>query len=94
MLLVLAVLAVPFTQQGTDTTFAVRGATRLELSSADGGITVQTWSRSAIRVEAAHNEDSRIEVDQAGRTVSLRARARYGPAEVNWKLTVPADMAL
>jgi DUF4097 and DUF4098 domain-containing protein YvlB len=94
MLLVLAVLVTPFGPQGTDTTFAVRGETRLELSSAEGGITVQTWNRNSIRVEADHDEDTRIEIDQAGRTVSLRARARYGPSEVDWKLTVPAEMAL
>lgn len=94
MLLVLAVLAAPVMQQGTDTTIALHGETRLELSSADGGITVQTWSRNAIRVEADHDDDTRIEVDQGGRAVTLRARARYGPSEVSWRVTVPAEMAL
>lgn len=94
MLLFLAVLAAATSPQGTDTTISVRRDTRLELSSAEGGITVQTWSRSAIRVEADHDEDTHVEVDQGGRTVRLRARARYGPSEVSWRLTVPAEMAL
>jgi len=94
MLFTLTVLAAALAPQGTDTTIAVRGATRLELSSIEGEITVQTWGRDAARIQADHDADTRIEIDQGGRTIRLRARARYGPAEVNWQLTVPADMGL
>jgi hypothetical protein len=94
MLLILAALAVTASPQGTDTTISVRGDTRLELSSAEGEVTVQTWSRSAIRIAADHDEDTHVEVDQGGRTLRLRARARYGPSEVSWRLTVPVEMAL
>lgn len=91
MLLLLAALVA---SQGTDTTIQVKSGSRLELSSIDGDITVQTWSRSAVRVEATHDEDTRIDVDQGDRTLSVSARSRYGPSEVTWRLTVPADMAL
>lgn len=91
MLLLLAALVL--TPQGTDTSIAVRGTTRLELSSADGSITVDTWNQNTVRVRT-DDDDARIDVDQSGRTMSLRARARYGPSEVNWRLTVPAEMAL
>jgi environmental stress-induced protein Ves len=94
MLFLLAALTTAAPFQGTDTTVSVRAGSRLELSSTEGGITVQTWNRSAIRVEADHDDDTRVEIDQGGRTVNVRARARYGPAEVTWRLTVPADMAL
>jgi Toastrack DUF4097 len=94
MLLAIALMAATSLSQGTDTTISVRADTRLELSSAEGSITVQTWSRNAIRIDADHDEDTRIELDQGGRTLRLRARTRYGPSEVNWRLTVPAEMAL
>lgn len=94
MLVLLAALTVSALPQSTDTTVALRGATRLELSSTEGGITIQTWNRDAIRVEAEHDDDTRIEVDQRGRVVSVKARARYGPAEVTWRVTVPAGMSL
>jgi DUF4097 and DUF4098 domain-containing protein YvlB len=80
--------------QGTDTTISVRAATRLELSSFEGDITVQSWNRNAVRIEADHDEETRIAVDQGSRTLSVRARWRHGPAEVTWRLTVPAEMAL
>lgn len=89
LLLVLAALP-----QGTDTTIAVRGATRLELSSHEGSITVRTWNRPEVRIEADHDEDTRIAVEAGGRTLEVHARSRYGPAEVTWRLTVPASLGL
>jgi len=94
MLFAFALLTTALAPQGTDTTIAVRGATRLEVSSTEGEITVQTWNRSSVRIVADHDDDTRIEVDQSGRTIRLRGRARYGPSEVSWRLTVPADLAL
>jgi DUF4097 and DUF4098 domain-containing protein YvlB len=93
MLFTVAVLAA-LIPQGTDTTISVRRGAHLELSSTDGDITVQTWNRDAVRVQGDHDEDTRVEIDQNGRAVRIRARARYGPAEVSWRLTVPADMEL
>ncbi len=89
--LLLALAALP---QGTDTTIAVRGATRLELSSLEGTITVRTWNRPDVRIEADHDDDTRIAVETGGRTLEVHARSRYGPAEVTWRLTIPADLAL
>lgn len=89
-----AVLTLALALQGTDTTFAVRPGTRLDLSSFEGDITISTWSRAAIRVEAEHDEDTRVDIDQGSGRVSLRGRSRYGPPEVTWRLTVPADVAL
>lgn len=89
--LLLALAALP---QGTDTTIAVRGATRLELSSMEGNITVRTWNRPEVRIEADHDDDTRIAVEVGGRTLEVHARSRYGPAEVTWRLTVPAELGL
>ncbi|HEY7683288.1 MAG TPA: DUF4097 family beta strand repeat-containing protein [Gemmatimonadales bacterium] len=94
MLFLFALLGATTALSSTDTIIPVRGGSRLELSSAEGGITVQTWGRAAIRVQADHDEDTRIDIDQGGRAINLRARGRYGPPEVTWRLTIPADMAL
>jgi DUF4097 and DUF4098 domain-containing protein YvlB len=92
LLLIASLAALP--PQSIDTTVPVRAGSRLELSGQEGNITVATWSRSAIRIETDEDEDSRIEVDEHGGTVSLRAAHRHGPSDVSWKLTVPAEMAL
>jgi DUF4097 and DUF4098 domain-containing protein YvlB len=88
-MLLLGVLA-----PGTDTIVTVRPGSRLELSNQDGTITVATWSRNAVRVEADHDEDTRVSVDVAGGRVTVEARGDRGPAEVDYRLTVPADMSL
>jgi Putative adhesin len=92
--MLLTLLATALLVQGTDTTVSVRPGTRLELSSFEGGISVTTWDRAAVRIEAEHDRDTRVDVDQGDGTLSLHGKARYGPAEVTWRLTVPAEMAL
>jgi hypothetical protein len=94
MLLTASLLLTVLLPQGTDTTLPLRGATRLELSSAEGAITVQSWNRDAVRIEADHDEDTRVDVDQGGTSIRIRGRARYGPSEVTWRLTVPARLGL
>lgn len=89
--LLLMLAALP---QGTDTTIAVRGAARLELTGFEGGVTVTTWNRKEVRIEARHDDDTRIDIDEGRTTLRVRGHARYGPAEVEWRLTVPADLAL
>lgn len=92
--MLLHVLLLTALVQSTDTTVTVRPGSRLELSNFEGTITVTTWSRNAVRVEADHDEDTRVSVDVAGNRVSVEAHTRYGPAEADYRLTVPADMAL
>ena len=92
--MLLALLATVVLVQGTDTTVSVRPGTRLALSSFEGDISISTWNRAAVRIEADHDDETRVDIDQGGRTLTLRGKARYGPAEVSWRLTVPAEMAL
>ncbi len=93
-MLLLTVLALATPLQASDTTIQVAPGSRLRLSSFEGAVSVQTWGRSAVRVKADHDDETRVEVDQSGRTVNVRARSRYGPPQVTWRLTVPADMTL
>lgn len=80
--------------QGTDTTIALRSATTLELSSFEGSISVTAGARGTLRVQADHEDEVRIKIDQGTNRVRVSASARYGPAEVTWRLTVPPELAL
>ncbi len=93
MLLLLAVLA-SATYQDTDTTVAVRAGSRLNLDNFDGAVTITTWNRSSVRVQGSHDDDTRVDVDVSGTGVRVRGRSRYGPPEVEYRITVPADMSL
>jgi DUF4097 and DUF4098 domain-containing protein YvlB len=93
LLLLAALVAAPM--QDTDTTFAVRaGGGRLNLDNFEGSVTISTWSRSSIRIQATHDDDTRVEVENRGSGVWIRGRSRYGPAEVSYRITVPAEMSL
>lgn len=93
MLLLLTLLAVA-PPQDTDTTVAVRAGSRLNLDNFDGAVSVTTWNRSAVRVQATHDEDNRVDVDVRQSRVDIRGRSRGGPPEITYRLTVPVDMAL
>jgi len=93
MLLLLAVLA-GTAFQDTDTTVAVRAGARLNLDNFDGGVTITTWTRNSMRVQATHDDDTRVEIDSRGGSVDVRGRSRYGPPEVEYRITVPVDMSL
>jgi len=93
MLLLLAALAgAPL--QGTDTTVTVRAGSRLSLENFEGGVTISSWNRSAVRVQGSHDDDTRVDVDVQGSSVEVRGHSRYGPPEVEYRLTVPADISL
>lgn len=91
MLHLLLLLALP---QGTDTTVTLRSATALELSSFEGSITVTAGPRGTLRVQADHEREVRVRIDESGGRVRVSAAARHGPAEITWRLTVPPELAL
>lgn len=93
MLLLFAALAGAVFQD-TDTTVAVRAGSRLNLDNFDGSVTITTWNRSSMRVQGSHDDDTRVDIDVSGTSVRVRGRSRYGPPEVEYRLTVPADMSL
>src|SRR5262245_22358949 len=90
--LTLAVLAAA---THTDTTFAVRSGTRLELNNFAGSITVQTWTKNAVRVSAEHSSRVTIEIDDSGPTLGFKAVHWRGiPTTVDYEITVPRWMGL
>jgi DUF4097 and DUF4098 domain-containing protein YvlB len=79
----------------TDTTFAVRPGSRLDVNNFAGEIVVQAWSKNELRVEASHSARAWIEVEDTSPTITLRAKSRRAvPIQADYRLTVPAWMAL
>lgn len=79
----------------TDTTVAVPQGSRLRLQNQGGDVTVKTWDKNQIRIQADHSSRSAIEVDVRGQVVEIEAKGRRGLSSVvDYQLTVPAWMAL
>lgn len=82
-------------QTATDTTFAVRAGTRIELRDVRGGVTVEAWDRNEVRVRADHGSRDRIVVVDRGGVVAVRATRDIGmPVAVDYRLSVPRGVAL
>jgi len=89
VLLLLALL------QQIDSTVPVERGQRLEVSSYAGDITVKTWSRNAVRVEAEPGGRTRVEIDRSATSVTVRTEGRRGPPSlVDLQLTVPSWIPL
>ncbi len=81
--------------QQTDTTFAVRPGSRLDLQSMGGEVVVRTWNRDAVRVMAEHGQRERVEISMMGQVVKVRSRGWRGPSRsMEFRITVPASMNL
>jgi DUF4097 and DUF4098 domain-containing protein YvlB len=77
-------------QQQTDTTFSVRSGSRIEVETFGGSITVRTWNRNDVRVQAQHGRRDVIEIDARGSSVRVEAEGYMGVAkDVRFTLTVP-----
>jgi len=95
MLATLTIAALAGGATHTDTTFAVKPGTRLEVDQFAGSIAVETWSKNAVHVVADHG--SRVEIEFGGSWPSLTIEAvhqRGLPSTVDYQLTVPKWMAL
>jgi hypothetical protein len=88
-----ALATLAFLQQ-VDTTVAVGHGQRLEVDAFGGDITVKTWNRNAVRVQADPSSHAEVQISTAGSTVSLRTEGRRGPPSVDLAITAPAWMGL
>jgi hypothetical protein len=77
-----------------DTTVPVRSGQRLEVDAFGGDITVRTWSRNAVRVQADPSSRAQIQISTVGSTVSLRTEGHRGPPAVDLEITTPPWMGL
>jgi len=79
----------------TDTTLTVTPETRLVIENFAGEVTVGTWSRNAVRIEADHSSRSVVEIERDGSTVSIKPHGKWGaPSSVDFRITMPPNVAL
>ena len=79
----------------TDTTLTVRTGARLEVSNFVGGVSVSSWDRSEVRVEADHSKRTRIVLENRPTGLKITSTADRGtPGDVEYHITAPAWMAL
>jgi DUF4097 and DUF4098 domain-containing protein YvlB len=90
-----AVLAALALSQDIDTTLQVARGDRLDISNHGGDVSIQTWSRSAVRVVANPSSRGRVEVSNVGSVVTIRTEGRRGPPpSVDLEITAPVWMRL
>jgi DUF4097 and DUF4098 domain-containing protein YvlB len=96
MILTFAAAAAMAFSPRTDTTFAVTSAeTRLVIENFAGDVSVGTWSKNSIRIEADHSSRTEVEIERDESTISVKAENRHGvPASVDFRITVPPTVAI
>jgi len=83
----------PEGSQRTDQTIDVAKGTRLVLTNNAGEVTIRSWDRDQIRVQASHSERERVDIQTADMTVRVRGRATRGPADlIDYQVTIPRWM--
>ncbi len=86
-----ALLAAP----DQDTTVTVQRGQRLELSAQAGEITVRTWTRNAVRIQATGDHLAPLGIDQSPSMISVRGASGRGfSPNITFELTVPAWMGV
>ena len=79
--------------QKTDQTVDVAKGTRLVLSNNAGEVTVRSWDREQVRVQASHSDRERVDIQTADMTLRIRGRATRGPTNlIDYQITVPRWM--
>jgi DUF4097 and DUF4098 domain-containing protein YvlB len=72
---------------------SVTKGTRLVLTNNAGEVTVGSWDRDVVKVEATHSDRESVDVQFADQTLRIRSRAQRGPSSlVDYRLTVPRWM--
>lgn len=82
----------PFGSESTDTTFAVKQGTRLTVDNYAGSVTVKTWLRDALHLEASHSRRTRIDIDRSESEVRITAAGHMGPGSSEMEIVIPAWM--
>jgi DUF4097 and DUF4098 domain-containing protein YvlB len=95
--LLLGIVAAPGVraQSTFDSTVAVRGGTRLSVENPSGHISIRSWNRSQVRIQAELESDrARVSVrDESGR-LHVGPAGRHPRGEVEYTITVPGGMAV
>jgi len=94
VLLTLAAAMTLAAAQQIDTTITAERGQRLLVNAYGGDVTVRSWNRSAVRVEATASGSNRVELSSSAAAVTVRTQGRRGPAEVGLRISIPVWMAL
>lgn len=82
----------------TDTTVAVPAGARLRLDNVGGEVTIRTWDRNQVRIQASHSSRVGVGVNLTGSVLRLEPRSTRGfggfGSMVDYTLTVPAAMGI
>ena len=88
------IASMAMTQQ-MDTTFAVSGTGQLDLQSQLGIVTISTWDRDELRIQATWDEGSRpVSIRNTGSSVRVRVERDFEMPEVEFDLTLPRGMSI
>ncbi len=90
-----ALLALMISITQTDQTVQVQKGTRLEVRNFAGDVSIKTWDKDAVRVEATHSDREIVDIRQEDQLLSVRSRSRNGtPRSLDYAITVPGWMAV
>ena len=80
----------PSARSKTDQTVAVQKSMRLSVDNFAGSITVRTWEKDAVRVEADHSVRDRVNIRPTEAVLRVTTSSERGPSRtVDFTLTVP-----
>jgi DUF4097 and DUF4098 domain-containing protein YvlB len=79
----------------TDTTLSVHTGARLEVSNFVGGVSVSSWDRNEVRIQADHSTRTRVELENRATGLKISSVGERGtPGDVEYHITAPSWMAL
>ena len=88
------IASMAMTQQ-MDTTFAVSGTGQLDLQNQQGTVTISTWDRDELRIQATWDEGSGpVSIRHSGSNVRVRVEREFEMPEVDFDLTLPRGMSI
>jgi DUF4097 and DUF4098 domain-containing protein YvlB len=74
----------------TDTTITIKSGTRLVVDNFAGSITIDTWTKGAIRIRAEHSRRAELDIERSVARLDLSAHGKWGePVFVDYNITVP-----
>lgn len=91
--LLAATMAAAPMQQQIDTTFSVRGESRVSIENMTGRIIVRGWDRDEMRIRAT--DRGSVEIDRGGSAVRIETEFRWGRNErVDFEISVPTRFGI
>jgi hypothetical protein len=75
----------------TDTTVTVPAQARIVIENFAGEVTVATWTKNAVRIEADHSSRTTVDIEREGSTLAIKPRGKWGtPSSCDFRITAPA----